>query len=79
VDLRAPLDHIIDPIQVAEALERTRIVLLSKVVEDEDARCRMSSTLCEFYDAQGTALAKEAHGLRHSHRLSTAGPSRIQI
>jgi hypothetical protein len=35
VDLRAPLDHVIDPVQVAEALERTRLVLLSKVAEDE--------------------------------------------
>jgi hypothetical protein len=38
VDLRAPLNHVIDPVQVAEALERTRLVLLSKVAEDEDAR-----------------------------------------
>jgi hypothetical protein len=37
VDLRAPLNHIIDPVQVAEALERTRLVLLSKGPEDEDA------------------------------------------
>jgi hypothetical protein len=51
VDLHAPLDHIIDPIQVAEALERTRIVLLSKVADDEDTRRHMSSTLREFYDA----------------------------
>jgi hypothetical protein len=29
VDLRAPLDHIVDPIQVAEALERTHLILLS--------------------------------------------------
>jgi hypothetical protein len=41
----APLDHIIDPIQVAEALERTRLVLLNKVVEDEVAQCRMTTTL----------------------------------
>jgi hypothetical protein len=38
VDLRAPLDHIIDPIRVTEALERMHLVLLSKVAEDEDAR-----------------------------------------
>jgi hypothetical protein len=31
VDLRAPLNHVNDPIQVAEALERMRLVLLSKV------------------------------------------------
>jgi hypothetical protein len=51
VDLRAPLDHIIDPVQVAEALERTCLILLSKVAEDEDARRRMSTMLHEFYDA----------------------------
>jgi hypothetical protein len=50
VDLHAPLDHVVDPVQVAEALEQTRIVLLSKVAEDIDARRRMSSTLHEFYD-----------------------------
>jgi hypothetical protein len=32
-------------------MERTRIVLLSKVAEDVDTRHCMSSTLCEFYDA----------------------------
>jgi hypothetical protein len=37
VDLHAPLNHIVDPVQVAQALERTRLVLLSKVSEDEDA------------------------------------------
>jgi hypothetical protein len=36
VDLRAPLDNVVDPVQVTEALERTRLVLLSKVAEDED-------------------------------------------
>jgi hypothetical protein len=36
VDLRAPFDHVIDPVQVAEALERMRLVLLSKVTEDDD-------------------------------------------
>jgi hypothetical protein len=37
VDLRAPLNRVIDPARVAEALERTRLVLLRKVAEDEDA------------------------------------------
>jgi hypothetical protein len=60
MDLRAPLDHAIDPGQAAEALERTRITLLSKVADEEDARHRVSSTLHEFYAAQGTALAGEA-------------------
>jgi hypothetical protein len=79
VDLHAPLNHIIDPVQGTEALERTRFILLSKVAEDEDARCRMSSTLREFYDAQGTALTGEAHGLRRGHGLSTTGPNQIHI
>jgi hypothetical protein len=35
VDLRAPLDRVIDPARVAEALEQTRVVLLGKVAEDE--------------------------------------------
>jgi hypothetical protein len=79
VDLRAPLDHIVDPVQVTEALERTRLVLLSKVAEDEDARRRMSTTLREFYDMQGVAPAGLVHGLRHGNGLSAASPSRIQI
>jgi hypothetical protein len=79
VDLRAPLDHIVDPVQVAEALERTCLVLLSKVAEDVDAQRRMSTTLHEFYGAQGVALARLVHGLRRGHGLSAMGPSRIQI
>jgi hypothetical protein len=55
MDLRTPLDRIIDSAWVAEALERTRLVLLSKVVEEEAVRCRMSTTLREFYDAHGDA------------------------
>jgi hypothetical protein len=35
VDLRAPLSRITNPAWVAEALERTRLVLLSTVAEDE--------------------------------------------
>jgi hypothetical protein len=62
VDLHAPLDHVIDPVQVAEALERTHLVLLSKVAEDEDARRRMSTALREFYDAHGDAPVELAHG-----------------
>jgi hypothetical protein len=47
MDLRAPLD----PVQVAEALERMRLVLLSKVAEGEIVRRSraprsMSSTTC---------------------------------
>jgi hypothetical protein len=79
VDLRAPLDHIVDPIQVAKALERTCLVLLSKVAEDEDARRRMSTTLCEFYDVQCVTPIGLAHGLRHGHGLSIVGPRWIKI
>jgi hypothetical protein len=79
VDLRTPLDHIVDPVQVAEALERTRLFLLSKVAEDEGARRRMSSTLHEFYDAQGVMSAGIAHGMFRGHGLSVVGPSQIQI
>jgi hypothetical protein len=79
VDLHAPLNHIIDLVQVAEALERTRLVLLSKVAKDEDARRCMSTTLREFYDADGVAPAELAHGLRCGHGLSAVGPSRVQI
>jgi hypothetical protein len=77
VDLRAPIDHIVDPVQVAEALERMRIILLSKVAEDEDARRRMSTALCKFYDAHGDAPAKLARGLWCGHGLSAVGPSRV--
>jgi hypothetical protein len=79
VDLRAPLDHVIDPIQVTEALERTCLILLSKVAKDENARRRMSTALREFHDAHGDAPAELAHGLRRGHGLSATGPSRVQI
>jgi hypothetical protein len=39
----------------------------------------MSSMLHEFHNAQGTAPAGEAHGLRRGCGLPAAGPSRIQI
>jgi hypothetical protein len=51
VDLRTPLNRVIDPARVAEALERTRLVLLRKVAEDEDSQHRTSTMLCEFHDA----------------------------
>jgi hypothetical protein len=76
VDLRAPLDRVIDPAQVAEALERTRLVLLSKVAEDEVNRCRASTTLSEFYDVHGGAPTELAHDPRRS--FATAGPGQIQ-
>jgi hypothetical protein len=53
VDLRAPLDRVIDSAQVAEALEKTRLVLLSRAAEEETTRRHMSTTLREFYDAHG--------------------------
>jgi hypothetical protein len=62
VDLCAPLDHTINPVKVAEALERTRLVLLGKEADIEDTRHRVSSTLREFYAMQGTVLAGEARG-----------------
>jgi hypothetical protein len=75
VDLRTPLNHVVDPARIAEALEWTRLVLLSKVAEDEVARCRMSTMLREFYDAHGDAPNKLAHGQRRGHGLTAAGPS----
>jgi hypothetical protein len=76
VVLRAPLDHVIDPARVAEALERTRLVLLSKVAENEISRRHVGTTLSEFYDAHGDAPAELARDLRRS--FATAGPSQIQ-
>jgi hypothetical protein len=64
VDLRAPLDHVIDPIQVAEALERTRLVHLGKVAEDEIDRRRASTTLSEFYNVHRDAPVELAHDPR---------------
>jgi hypothetical protein len=76
VDLRAPLGRVIDPARLAEALERTRLVLLNKVAEDEANRCRASTTLSEFYDVHGDAPTELARDLRCS--FATAGPGQIQ-
>jgi hypothetical protein len=76
VDLHAPLSRVIDPARVAEALERTRLVFLSKVAEDEANRCRASATLSEFYDVHGDAPTELARDLRHS--FTTTGPGQIQ-
>jgi hypothetical protein len=62
VDLRAPLDRVIDPTQVAEALERTCLILLSRATGEEAARRHMSTTLREFYDAHGDAPDKLVRG-----------------
>jgi hypothetical protein len=76
VDLHAPLSRVIDPARVTEALERTRLVLLSKVAEDKANRCRVSTTLREFYDVHGDAPIELARDLRHS--FATAVPGQIQ-
>jgi hypothetical protein len=76
VDLRAPLSRVIDPARVAKALERTRLVLLSKVAEDEANRCHTSTTLSEFYDVHGDAPTKLTRDLRRS--FTTMGPGQIQ-
>jgi hypothetical protein len=75
VDLRAPLSRIIDPARVAEALERTRLVLLSKVAEDEASRCHAGTTLSKFYDVYGDAPTELARDLRRS--FATAVPGQI--
>jgi hypothetical protein len=75
-DLRAPLGRVIDPARAAEALERTRLVLLSKVAEDEANRCRASTTLSEFYDVHGDAPTELARDLRRS--FATVIPGQIQ-
>jgi hypothetical protein len=62
VDLRAPLDHVIDSARVAEALERTRLVLLSRAAEEDAVRHYMSTTLREFYDATGDTPDELVHG-----------------
>jgi hypothetical protein len=62
MDLCAPLDRVIDPAQVAKALERTRLVLLDKAAEDQDAWCRMSTVLHEFYNAHGDTPVELTHG-----------------
>jgi hypothetical protein len=76
VDLHAPLDRVIDPARVAEALERTRLVLLSKVAEDEVNRRRASTTLSEFYDVCGGAPTELAHIPWRS--FTTVGPGQVQ-
>jgi hypothetical protein len=75
VDLRAPLDRVIDPARVAEALERTRLVLLRKVAEDEINQRHASTTLSEFYDAHGDAPAELACDPWRS--FAAAGPGQI--
>jgi hypothetical protein len=78
VDLRAPLNREIDPAWVAEALECTRLVLLRKVAEDEDAQHRMSTVLHEFHDTQGGTPVELAHDPRLGHGLAVMGPGQVQ-
>jgi hypothetical protein len=78
VDLRASLDHVIDPAQVAEVLERTRLVLLCRAAEEETVRSRMSTTLREFCDAHGDTPDELVHGQQRGHGLIAAGPSQVQ-
>jgi hypothetical protein len=73
VDLRAPLGRVIDPARVTEALERTRLILLGKVAEDEANRCRVSTTLSEFYNVHGDAPTELARDLRHSFAIVVLG------
>jgi hypothetical protein len=75
VGLRAPLDRVIDPARVAEALERTRLVLLGKMAESEAHRCRPSTTLGEFYDVHRDAPTELARDLRRS--FATVVPGQI--
>jgi hypothetical protein len=77
VDLHAPLNRIIDPAWVAEALELTRLVLFCKVAKDEDAQHRMSTVLREFHDAQGGAPVELAHDPRRGHDLAAMGPGQV--
>jgi hypothetical protein len=73
VDLCAPLDRVIDPARVAEALERTHLVLLGKVAEDEANRHRASTTLGEFYDVHRDAPTELARDLRRSFTTVVPG------
>jgi hypothetical protein len=76
VDLRAPLDRVIDPARLAEALERVRLTLLGKVAEDEANWRRASTTLGEFYSAHRDAPTKLAHDSCRS--FATTIPGQIQ-
>jgi hypothetical protein len=78
VDLRAPLDLVIDSARVAEALERMCLVLLSREAEEEAVRHRRSTTLCEFYDAHGDTPDELVRGQQCGHGLVAVGPSQVQ-
>jgi hypothetical protein len=78
VDLCTPLDRVIDSARVAEALERTRLVLLSRAAGEETARRSMSTMLREFYDAHGDVPDELVRGQQRGHGLDAAGPSQVQ-
>jgi hypothetical protein len=73
VDLRAPFSRVINPAWVTEALERTCLVLLSKVAEDEANRCHASTTLSEFYDVHGDAPTELARDQWRSFATAVLG------
>jgi hypothetical protein len=52
-DLRAPLDISADPVKVSEDLERMRLNLLKEVVDVDDTRRRVLSTINEYNVAHG--------------------------
>jgi hypothetical protein len=62
MDLRAPLDHAIDPVKAAETLERTRITLLGKAVDIKHTWCRVNSKLHEYKTTQGFMQAGDGPG-----------------
>jgi hypothetical protein len=76
VDLCTPLSRVTDPARVAEAVERTHLVLLGNVAEDESNRCHASTTLSEFYAVHGDAPTELAHDSQRS--FATTGPGQIQ-
>jgi hypothetical protein len=73
VDLRAPLDRVIDPARLAEALERARLTFLGKVAEDEANRRRASTTLGKFYSVHGGAPTELARDSRCGFATAVLG------
>jgi hypothetical protein len=75
VDLRAPLNHIIDLARVVKALDQTCLILLSKVAKDEANWHRMSTMLSEFNDTHGDAPTELIRDLHHN--FTTIIPGQI--
>jgi hypothetical protein len=80
VDLCARLDRVIDSAQVAEALEWTRLVLLSRAAGEETARRSMSTTLREFYDAHCRWISCRKNTGYHATdpKIRTQGAERVR-